>query len=102
MDVKVIDADQNARDMRSLRTTADIKMKISPNPAMDNFSIVLDDFDPKQEFEYEILSLDGNRHLKGQINNAKTPINISNLSNGIYVVKVFTTNNFAIARLVKY
>jgi len=80
----------------------DVKMRISPNPAMDNFAITLDGFDRSQDYSFEVLSLDGKGLLKGHISDPKTFIDISSLSKGIYLVKVNTRSKISVTRLVKY
>ena len=58
--------------------------KVYPNPAIDILNIESD-----ENFDYEVLSINGERLLKGKNNNQ---INISDLSSGFYLINVKTNS----------
>lgn len=79
----------------------DIGMKIFPNPARDNIAIAIENYNPDQNYKYEVLSISGLALRSGKISNQEISIDIDNLNAGIYLVKVFTEDDISIARLVK-
>ncbi len=65
-------------------------LSIYPNPAKEQFFIALDN----NEDEAKISIFDGQGHILMQQNiNAQMPIDISNLSNGMYLVQTKTKQN---------
>ncbi len=61
-------------------------ISVYPNPNDGNFIINLGDYD--EFIEYEITSIDGRIINTGSNTSKLIPINISNESNGIYIIKV--------------
>lgn len=68
-----------------------------PNPANNSFSL-------NGEFErgavYELMNQLGQTVLNGEINSNTTAINLENLSNGVYLVKITSGGKFGVQRLV--
>lgn len=78
------------------------QMKVFPNPASDNFTIALHDFDKGEKYTFEILGLNGQLLQKGQLFGKKTTIDIDDLSKGIYLIRVSNSIDMSITRLVKF
>jgi endonuclease I len=74
------------------------KVKIYPNPAKNFISIEANDY--FQEFDYQIVSISGKILTSGKTS-VNQQINISNFSNGIYFVKIFTEKYNFIEKLLK-
>jgi hypothetical protein len=72
-----------------------------PNPANDNITIELTLPDTKQKNVIYVSDILGNLILQQPVQQAKTTINISDLSAGIYFIKVNTKNGIIIKKLVK-
>ncbi len=73
-----------------------------PNPASTIIEVVLDS--PKNGVAIEIYDICGRLVLERQIddiNVSQFPINVSNLSNGIYTLRVYFENAFSVQRFVK-
>ena len=101
------DTDDNAADFESLtpnpRNSSTLGtsensisgLKIYPNPAKNNLFISSDSFAEKQVELYDVL---GKVALKTKVTN--TPINLSGLTSGVYVVKVTEEGKTATRKLV--
>ena len=63
-------------------------LKIYPNPASSEISIEIPDFDNRFDNTFAIYSLDGIQRLNGKINSQKQQVNLSQLCNGFYIVKL--------------
>jgi hypothetical protein len=58
---------------------------IFPNPTSE--SITLENLTNGEKYAYEIVGMNGQVMLKGQTTN-DTPIDVRNLANGIYILKL--------------
>ncbi|HNW67510.1 MAG TPA: M4 family metallopeptidase [Bacteroidales bacterium] len=65
-----------------------ITLSVYPNPATSTLSVELSDNETSRPIEYLLLDIYGKEIMKGMMNNGQNTINISNLSNGIYLLKV--------------
>ena len=59
-----------------------------PNPATESITIQIDNPDAVTAPEYQLFDLFGKELRKGNLTGEQTVVNISNLANGIYVLKV--------------
>ncbi len=75
------------------------EITVSPNPAAD--FIVVNNMDNSDPFNYTISSLSGAVVLKGSINTANTPINISTLTTGTYYISINTNTEIKHIRFIK-
>jgi|GEM_PF-2810784 len=65
-------------------------VSVFPNPASEVLNIVFDSELRKQNYEVEIVTVAGQTILKSAISNQQSLINISALSEGIYIVRIST------------
>ena len=61
--------------------------KVFPNPTKDRFTIASEDF---SNVKYEIHSLNGAIVLSDQLNDLNTQVNIEQLSNGTYLLVIYS------------
>jgi hypothetical protein len=73
---------------------------VYPNPAMDNITIENTSMDIKDE-QISIYNIQGELLLRQPMLQAKTIINVSSLSNGVYVMEVKTENGVVVKKVVK-
>jgi TonB family protein len=69
----------------------ELKCKIYPNPAHDQINIRIDDQDIKVRFQ--IINSGGQIVANGQLNESIEQIDISELTNGIYILNLSTEDN---------
>ncbi len=74
----------------------DSELQLFPNPA--NSELFINMTDMPINSSYSIINIEGQIILSGSIRNAKQPINISNLSKGIYFVQINSDNYKQIVR----
>ena len=67
----------------------EIISKIYPNPAKDHCTLVLQE---NNHFKFDILDNSGRIITSGQLNNRINRIDLSNFSNGIYLIRVHTAD----------
>ena len=67
----------------------EIISKIYPNPAKDHCTLVLQE---NNHFKFDILDNSGRIISTGQLNNRINRIDLSNFSNGIYLIRVHTAD----------
>jgi hypothetical protein len=70
--------------------------KIYPNPTKDNITIEF----PEKAIA-QIIDMQGRIVKEFNIGSPSTTINISDLSNGLYSVKVFSEKTFSVGKIVK-
>jgi hypothetical protein len=77
----------------------DIKLngKVFPNPVKDKLNIELEETITK----VEIYNLNGARLLDEKVNKSTTEINVSKLKPGVYILEVFTKDNFFKRKILK-
>ncbi|MFA6925007.1 MAG: T9SS type A sorting domain-containing protein [Bacteroidales bacterium] len=75
------------------------ELNIFPNPVKDNLTIEI--LQTKKESILTICNVDGQELIRQQIKNSKTQIDISNLTNGIYFVKLITDKTVEIRKIIK-
>ncbi len=76
-------------------------IRIYPNPANDRVIIEFPVYSTKNKTTVTILGLDGKLLKSLQIKRSKTQINISDLSAGVYIIKVTDNKGVAVKRFVK-
>ena len=79
----------------SMKENSIAGLKIYPNPVKNNLYVTSDNFEEKSVEIYNVL---GKIVLSTKVTN--TPINVSKLSNGVYIVKVTENNKTATRKLV--
>ena len=75
-------------------------LNIYPNPASNEISIEIPDFDNGVENTYTIYSLDGVQRLNGKINSQKQQVDLSQLCNGFYIVKLTIAGKMTSKKLI--
>lgn len=91
-------------NLRSLTSTESISSEIDsagfnvyPNPAVTEFEI----FTGKMEATaYQIISLSGKIEQSGNLNAKSSNINVSSLKSGLYILKVFDSENVVIRKIM--
>lgn len=73
---------------------------IYPNPASSALFIQLPFLPGKTDY-FEIENSMGQRILTGMLQNQKTETDISNLTNGVYMLKVYTKQGVILKKMVK-
>jgi hypothetical protein len=68
-----------------LKPMQQMDFSIFPNPTSE--SITLENLTNGEKYAYEIVGMNGQVMLKGQTTN-DTPIDVRNLANGIYILKL--------------
>lgn len=81
----------------SVENVNTISFSMYPNPVTGNTVF----FKTQQESTVTIYSILGKRVLQSTIDSAKNKIDISQLTKGIYLVKVFSKNQITIKKLIK-
>jgi len=69
----------------------ELNCKIYPNPAQDQITIKIEDQDIKVRFQ--IINSGGQIVVNGQLNESVEQIDISELTNGIYILNLTTVDN---------
>lgn len=73
------------------------QIKIFPNPTSDFISVSgLTD-----EFEYDVFNIQGKVLSNGKIDSINNQIDLSSLSNGIYIIRVGNGDNFITKKIIK-
>jgi hypothetical protein len=69
-------------------------LKVSPNPSNGIFHIYIENLQPGSSIDFEIISVSGRSIYKGKISNQSTsnPIDIRNISPGVYILKTKTSS----------
>jgi arylsulfatase A-like enzyme len=84
----------------SVSTQSAYKLNIFPNPVSKTFTIQLND--TYKNVEVEVLSITGKLIKKiNSKNSANQNIDVSNLSSGIYMVRVKADGNFSVEKIIK-
>ncbi|MDD4395141.1 MAG: T9SS type A sorting domain-containing protein, partial [Bacteroidales bacterium] len=65
-----------------------ITLSVYPNPTTSTLTVELSDNETSRPIEYLLFDIYGKEIMKGMMNDGQNTINISNLSNGIYLLKV--------------
>jgi len=98
--VHVIDAVLLPELSSTFDTNGDFaRFNVFPNPAANQFSVSLDEF-KNTESTIHILSLDGRIVKTVRNNQILQPINISELSNEVYLVQFITNGESFVKKLV--
>ena len=71
---------------------------ISPNPANDHLNITIEN---ASEARYEIVGLNGAVYKTGRLSNQLNTIDVSLLSNGIYLLKLESMGRIAVSKFAK-
>ena len=74
------------------------KIILSPNPVYNSFSLILED---KNQVVQKIILLNVHGQVIKELNYPKSEINVSDLSNGIFYVKLITENKTLYKKMVK-
>jgi hypothetical protein len=75
-----------------LTDPADDSLKLYPNPATDVIVLLLKHTGNVRSY-YSLCDVSGKCLIKGAIQHIQTQINVSNISSGIYLLKVITNHN---------
>lgn len=70
-----------------------IKIDIYPNPTSDYINIIITDNKVYERIDYKIIDLKGSVISSDTIDKLKKNINVSELSNGLYLLQFFDSNN---------
>ena len=96
----VIDIEEQLEKRVSIKEEIDEELKVTvyPNPNGGEFNVLLN----RTPFSYEIIDMKGNiiilkRNVKSEINS----IDISNLTNGTYYIKIEFENKVSIQKVIK-
>ncbi len=76
------------------RGSSSAGMRLFPNPARSTATIYINSIKERDNGEVVIYNTSGTAVYKNTIQTGNNNINVSNLSNGMYVVKVFTKDRF--------
>ena len=77
------------------------KVSIYPNPANDFVSIYVQEYSGKIKAVINLYSITGGLIKTLQIKNILTQLNISDLSKGVYIVKITNTNEEIVKKIIK-
>ena len=72
--------------------------RISPNPFQNEIKVTSHEFE--NEFLFEIYDLNG-RKIKSGLSYTNKPIQIENIMNGIYLIKIKFQNREEVHRIIK-
>jgi len=73
---------------------------VFPNPASQKLNILFPDYD-HAVYNIELFSLDGRKHLEQYLNSSKTELDITNLSSGIYILKIKGDQSSEVIKIFK-
>ena len=94
--------DDNYVGIKENESVSGGNISIYPNPTNNVFYIQANgDYKIGKNDKYEIYSVSGQLISSDKISSSLTSIDISNLSNGMYVVKTFINNAVSINKIVK-
>ncbi|MEI6122045.1 MAG: T9SS type A sorting domain-containing protein [Bacteroidota bacterium] len=82
-------------------TTAESEVTIYPNPAKDKITVTITQENQQNQSQIAIYTLQGQLILQTALTNATNEIDISNLSLGVYFLKVVNDNNASVKKFVK-
>ena len=71
------------------------EVKIYPNPAKDLLTV-----ESSEKADIEILSMAGKKMFAGEVSKGRNVLNLSTLQGGIYLIKIITTDEIIVKRLV--
>jgi parallel beta-helix repeat protein len=91
--------DCTAASSNTIKGSTEKEIKIIPNPAENNFTI--ETSVTGKENIVLIYSLEGKELMKQQLLNNRTQIDISNLTSGIYFIKLISDNTVQVKKLIK-
>ncbi len=79
----------------------EVNFVIYPNPAQNQIILDFHDYSTKDKSLFELLSIDGRLIKSLPIIGIKTPINIADLTSGVYIIKVKVQNGISVKRVIK-
>lgn len=77
----------------------DLVFKVFPNPTQDEITIQSTDFAPNSTVT--ILDLQGQQITSRMLNNAQSTIDVSNLAQGVYFIRIEDEHRIGVQQLVK-
>lgn len=89
--------DFRIQNILSIPETEVENLTVYPNPASSQINVKIEN---SKSFSYELFSLDGRSMINGVSNNGNAIIRCSNLSNGVYLLKVNANNNSNVKKIV--
>lgn len=96
-DAYILKMNQNPTGIGEVQN--DLNVVIYPNPATNRFNIDLDEA-KLTSAEVMVYDVQGRLVLKTMVTNQKQEVNVSELTKGIYFVKIYSGNTFAASKLV--
>jgi hypothetical protein len=98
IDTKVRKTQEKKTEIASIKSLdgANVEFKVYPNPAKEILYIKLPDVEKNSNYNYEICNSQGQVVLSLQNKVALDKIDISNLSDGIYLLKVLNNSTYKI------
>jgi photosystem II stability/assembly factor-like uncharacterized protein len=77
------------------------QLRINPNPTKDKITVELSSIDSQQINQYYIYNIHGQCILNQELKNIKTEIDLSDLTSGIYTIKICTSNDSFVRKILK-
>jgi opacity protein-like surface antigen len=71
--------------------TVNLETNVYPNPAQTNLTLTISDYN-SQSYSYFLYDATGKLILQNSVQSNSTPIDLKELSNGIYLLSVFSGN----------
>ena len=78
-----------------------INISLVPNPAEDLATIVLNNFRAKGQYRLQLISIDGKLIYDQSLKHQKTPLDLSGIESGIYIVSISDTKSVSTIKLIK-
>lgn len=99
----VIDSTQNKNNKPTGNVSSNFRLSVAPNPTKSFVNVTLESNDVKGkfEFEYTITSITGALIVKNNVLASSTDIDLSGITDGVYLLKVTTSNKNFIYKIVK-
>lgn len=82
----------------NVEETSSMSVSVYPNPASDFINVNVSGLD---RVMFEVVSMTGARVMEGSLNGSNSQLNISNLNDGVYSIRLINGNNVSVSSFIK-
>jgi hypothetical protein len=96
-----LEVDSACTYLSTIDNKIDSAISIYPNPAFSNITLELDNRASRISTHLSIYNIEGKLLIKNDLVGAITTVNVSELNNGIYIIKIISLDNVLVKKIVK-